>query len=42
MGKDIEITDFTSADYKIFSKRLYDCLSTLKPPCQQRVLAKVP
>lgn len=30
MGKDIEITDFTSADYKKFSERLYDCLNALK------------
>ncbi len=30
MGKDIEITDYTSEDYKKFSERLYDCLKALK------------
>lgn len=30
MGRDIEVTDFSSADYKKFSDRLYDCLSALK------------
>lgn len=30
MGKDIEITDFSPADYKKFSERLHDCLNALK------------